>query len=214
MKEKRHDRTRPAGDSPWQLTLWIRSALKQELLLVDSLWPACAGELWQHLTLRDVLSDYRIALRSPAGVQTTVPFSSLDGLVNLLQGSMSPASRKGLLSTGTFAWILELDPELFSVHRCDLRFYDRYVDLAEHFEWTEIDAREQEREATLIMQAPRSILSHELWPTGEKVLALLEAALQERNRERMMSLEDEGMRRFLIEMGESLVQRLRELFPG
>ncbi len=206
-------KARTTESSPWEMTLWIGSALKQDFLLHDSIWPACADELWQHLTIRDVMSNYRLRFESPTRVRTVVPFSSLHGFVTFLQGSMLPGERKGLLSTGTFAWILQLDPKLRSVYRCGLRFYDRYVDHAEDFEWVEIDPSEQEKEATLIMQAPQSILREKLWPKGEAVLELLEAALQRGAFERLMNLEDEGMRQFFSEMGESHQVRLRKLFP-
>ncbi len=119
-----------------------------------------------------------------------------------------------MLSTGTFAWLLQLDAKLFSVYRCDLRFYDRFIDHAEDFEWLEVSLSEREEaELTLIMQAPRSILSARLWPMGEKVLEMLEAAVQEGTFERLMALEGDGMWDFFVEMGQSRLERLRELFP-
>ncbi len=208
-------KARTAERSSWELKLWVQSALKQDLLLVDSLWPACAGYFWEYLTIRDIFSDYRVWLESPAGVRTVVPFSSLYGLTTFLNGSMLPGKRRGLLSTGTFAWLLQLDAKLFSVYRCDLRFYDRFVDHAEDFEWLEVSLSEQEEaEITFLMQAPRSILSDKLWPMAEKVLELLETTVQEEVFERLMVLEGDGMRDFFMEERTILLERLRELFPN
>lgn len=202
-----------AGGSKWELTVWIRSSLRPELLLADSLWPACIDGLWQHLTFRDLVGNYRLRFRSPNGTETVLPFSSLSGLVNLLRGSMRYENRKGLLSTGTFAWILQLDKDHFSAYSCDLRFYDRYVDHAEDFVWRNIDRSEQEKEATRILQAPRSTLIEGLWPAGAGVLELLKSSLHEESFMRSMSTEDDGMWDFFKEMGQSLHHQLQELYP-
>ncbi len=76
-------RIRATGGSSWDVTLWIGSVLKQDLILFDSLWPTCADELWQHLAFRDVVGDYHLIFESPTGVRTTVPFSSLRGFVRV-----------------------------------------------------------------------------------------------------------------------------------